>query len=133
MILKLIKLMKKMDFVENKEYITNAINKIKDTKENPLEDVKNLFREFFGNKFELENTGLRLKFSQLKERVIKDKLIGLILYAATQYIRDDYNFINTYVNPTRNVIKITITSVCKCLIVDYISIENLESLCKDLD
>lgn len=124
-----------MNFLEDKdkEYISNAINKIKDTKEKPLEDIRYLYKEFFGNKFDLQETGLNLKFTQLKARVKEDKLIGLVLYSLNQDIDNDYNFINDYVNPVRRVVKLTITSISKFLITDHILIENLEDFCKDLD
>lgn len=123
-----------MDFLdENKEYISNAINKIRDEKENPLEDIKHLYKEFFGNKFDLQETGLNKKFTELKARVKEDKLIGLVLYSLKQDINNDYNFINDYVNPTRRVVKLTITSISKFLIVDHILVENLETFCKDLN
>jgi hypothetical protein len=121
-----------MNFLET-IYVSEAIGKTKETKERPLEDIRFLLQEFFGNRFDLEETGLNFKFRELKERVREDKLIGLVLYALKEDIPKENDFITKYTNPSRVVMKLTITSICKCLINDHIMSENIESLCNDLN
>ena len=94
------------------------------------ENIYNILNNYFGNLSLLSKTGLRKVFNLLKEEVINNKLIGLILYGTN--INEQHNrLFGFYTTVQNSKIKLTVKSICIYLIKDYIGRKNVEALCEE--
>lgn len=94
------------------------------------ENIYNILNNYFGNLSLLSKTGLRKVFNLLKEEVINNKLIGLILYGTN--INEQHNrLFGFYTTVQNSKIKLTVKSICIYLIKDYIGRKNVETLCEE--
>ena len=84
--------------------------------------------KFFKNKYKNKNEGLAKQYKKLQLYVIENKLIGVILWGADQ--NNIEREIIKYNTMEHKEISLTVNSVCKYLIKDYITQENVEELCK---
>ena len=83
---------------------------------------------FFGDLNVLYKDGLQKHYSLLKEKVISNNLIGLILYGTN--IDDPYNkVLNVYETANGSYLTLNIKNICIYLIKDYIKKENVDDLC----
>lgn len=83
-----------------------------------------LLKKFFGNRNELEKVGLKIHYEKLKKYVIDNNKIGVILYG-TDIKNASCNLgnieINKYTTNTGKCISLTIESITRTLIKEYIN------------
>lgn len=83
-----------------------------------------LLKKYFGNRNLLEKNGLRIQFQNLKREVINNHLIGLILYG-TDIQNTNCKLgnveITKYTTNNGNTISLTIESITRILIKEYIN------------
>ena len=92
------------------------------------QELLNLLSLYFGNLNKLHRDGLVKNYNLLKNKVISDNLIGLILYGTN--ISDEHNdLINLYTTKDNKVIELTVKTICIFLIRDYIKKKNVKDLC----
>lgn len=99
---------------------------------NEYYELRCLIEEFFTNQSELEQTGLRVAYEGLKNKVITYHLIGFILLGLNNDdIPISYNLpICKYITVDRKELTLTISSISNHLIDDYIKKENVDNLCR---
>ncbi len=85
-----------------------------------------LCNSFFGERGRIENSGLVKQFKAMKEEVIKNNLIGLVLCGINNWD----TFINNYTTVSMSIVKLTIASITRALIYEYFSTEEIDKLCK---
>jgi hypothetical protein len=85
---------------------------------------------FFGNLNELYSTGLSIQYNKLKQYVIDNNLVALIIYGA-DLSKDDRHYHN-YTRADNNIIPLNRHSICIRLIKEYIGDddETLNNYCK---
>ena len=89
------------------------------------EELIKLLNEFFGNLGVLYSEGLVTQFKKLKQKVVKNTLIGLILVGVN---RD--TFINKYTQQDNvTIIDITISSICRTLIREHFTEQEIINIC----
>ena len=93
------------------------------------QNILELVNSFFQDLKSLHKYGLKIHYNKLKDLVIKNHLIGLVLYGANLDKNKDV-IINTYTTQDQNKIVLTIKSICINLINDFIKKENLDELCE---
>ena len=93
-----------------------------------LIDLNMLIRKYFGNTNNLLRLGLVQAYNSLKDEVIEQKLIGLILIGTN--IEDDVSFGN-YHQQSGNTIELTVKNITRYLITEYINRDNVEALCRE--
>jgi hypothetical protein len=95
-------------------------------------DLYNLINKYFGNLELLYENGLVHYYKQIVEEIKEKKLIGLILYGANiNNIPQNIQNVNTYTTQDNMSINLTITSICKYILEDYIGSDNIDNLCKE--
>ena len=94
---------------------------------NPVYAIRSLLRIFFGNRKKNQEEGLTKQYTILKEHIMKEKLLGLILWGAD--INNINQTLNEYTTPNHQEITLTINSICQCLIKEYIKKENIQRIC----
>ena len=95
---------------------------------NLLHDLEDLVSDF-KNIHELENIGLVKSYYNLKERVIKDRNIGLIIYGLT--LSDSENkFLGIYTTFDNTKIHLSLTSICSYLRNEYFTKQEISELCR---
>ena len=99
---------------------------------NPITDLREVLVQFFGDRSELENTGLTLKYRELVNWVRENKAIGLIIIGAdpTNYQHGYDDLIVKYTTQTYIKIDITMKSICQNLLREYIGNDNIELMCE---
>lgn len=85
-----------------------------------------LCNEFFGERGYIEHTGLTVSFKKMKEKVQKENLVGLVLCG----INKCDAFVNYYTTESMAQIRLTIASITRTLVREYINQEELNELCK---
>jgi len=94
-------------------------------------DIFNTMNKFFGDHEKLHKFGLVKYFKELEKYVKDHDLIGHMLYVTTLDDSDDI-LINKYQTNTGFVVDLTIKSITKRLIQEYIERENVEALCRKI-
>lgn len=116
----------------NEKWQTDLEKKVIEiTKNKPNYDIKEhliLLLKDFKNSKNLHKNGLSYYFNLLKDVVVEKKIIGVILFG-TNF--DPDIVLTKYLTINNDIITISIKSVCKCLIKDYLRHEyDLDELCK---
>ena len=85
----------------------------------PVNDLFDLFIPFFGDTNVLQRTGLVKQYKLLKDKVINENLIELIIYGAN--ILDDLDrVIDTYPTQHKTFITLSVKSLCSSFLKDHI-------------
>ena len=93
----------------------------------PITELWNLICPLFGDTRVIQRTGLITQFNILKDTVDNRKLIGLIIYGAN--INDDLDrIVDDYPTQDRRVITLTLRSICKALLNDHMTDDEIISL-----
>lgn len=91
-------------------------------------ELVDILQRFFGNTNILNYHGLESQYELLKDYVIENKIIGLILFGT------DINKINLtiiqYYDKNENKIVLTANNICQKLINNYIGLGNINDLCR---
>lgn len=100
----------------------------------PISELNNILMMYFGDRAELEDTGLRVKYFELLNWIRENKAIGLILIGAdpNNYPRKYNDLIVKYTTQAYIKIDLTMRSICQCLLREYISSDNIQSLCEEV-
>lgn len=85
----------------------------------PEEHLKSLLNDFTNSKLLHEN-GLSIYYNTLKDIVNEKKFMGLILYGSTL---DPDIYLSKYMTETDRTIDLTVKSVCRFLLRDYMKVE----------
>ena len=92
----------------------------------PKEHLESILKDFSNTK-NLYKFGLNKYYLQLKEEVIKQNLIGLILFGIDNPIN---TFLSYYVDTSNKYKELNVINVCQHLIKDYFSEKEVIELCK---
>lgn len=86
-------------------------------------ELNDVIRKFFYDKLELEQTGLTVKYRELQKYVEEKYKIGFILLGLDEKnIPQEFKGeILNYTTVNINNISLTIHSICKCLVDDFIN------------
>lgn len=87
-----------------------------------------LYNEFFGDRGLIEHTGLRVAYENMKQKIISNHLIGLVLIGLEEGMNDI--FIGNYTAMDFTTIKLTVTSISKRAIDQFFTEEEVIELCK---
>ena len=90
------------------------------------DELTSLYTEFFGNTNVNQREGLMMQYHRLREKVIRENKMGLILYGMNvkDILIDNYP---TYNNIT---IDLTVESISRILLKSYFSQEEIHNLCR---
>ena len=92
------------------------------------EELFSLLSTFFGDLTVLYEYGLQRQYGLLKDKVISNNLIGLILYGTN--IDDEYNkVLHVYQTVDGSSITLNVKNICIFLIKDFIMKKNVDDLC----
>jgi hypothetical protein len=92
-----------------------------------------LYNEFFGDRGLIEHTGLRVAYENMKQKIISNHLIGLVLIGLEEGMNDIFITNYTAMNFQAMdyvVIKLTVGSISKSVIEDFFTEEEIIELCK---
>ena len=93
----------------------------------PITELWNLICPLFGDTRVIQRTGLITQINILKDTVDNRKLIGLIIYGAN--INDDLDrIVDDYPTQDGRVITLTLRSICKALLNDHMTDDEIISL-----
>ena len=85
-----------------------------------------LLNEFFGDLGQLYSNGLIAQFKQLREKVIKENKIGLIIAG----LNDKDTFINNYTQQDNTtILKLTASSITRTLLSEHFTRDEINKLC----
>lgn len=98
-------------FVENSDY---------------AKDLIQLCQLFFGDKDKNRLVGLDHQYQAMRDYVIKQNLIGLVLCGINRVSVE----INTYINPNGNLVRLSLASITRVLLRYYFGESEIENLCK---
>lgn len=87
-----------------------------------------LCNEFFGDKIVNEHNGLRKQYAQMKEKVVNDGLLGLVLNG----IEEDSIFIGNYTTQSLDIIHLTVASLTRTLLTDFFTEAEIEKHCESI-
>lgn len=90
----------------------------------PKDEINEVISLFFGNKEINEIKGLKAQYRLLKNYVIDNKIIGLILLG-----KNNNNLINDYLTVDNNLIQITTEKVCNILLSEYFNDDEIKKEC----
>ena len=98
--------------------------------ENINDMLDRVIMEFFGDLNRLHSTGLTIQFNKLKQYVIDNNLVALIIYGG-DLSKDDKHYHN-YTTADSKIISLTRQSICIRLIKEYIGNDDkvLDSYCR---
>ena len=98
----------------------------------PETELREICNKYFGNRALLEEKGLSYQFNKMREWVIENGEIGLILLGTDpgNFPHNYPNFIGNYTTQMYIRINLTVESICQFLVLDYIGIENVNKLCE---
>jgi len=93
------------------------------------EHITKICKQFFGNSTLIQKEGLIKQYKKMKQLVGHDNLIGLVLYGMnTSEILIDY-----YPTVQGNIIPLTVDSICKCLVREHFTKEEVDTICRRTD
>lgn len=95
----------------------------------PVEELDNLILQHFCTIEQLHRKGLKFHYNLLKDTVVEDKKIGLILMGADRS-RDDRKYYD-YETVSGTIINLTRQSICYCLLKEYFTNAEIDILCKE--
>ena len=89
----------------------------------------------FGDSQKIHREGLDKQYKLLKQKIIQDNLIGLIIWGTNDIPDTDNSLINTYTTVPDNTgnskkIQLEIKGLCQFLKRDYFTNEEIEELCQ---
>jgi hypothetical protein len=90
------------------------------------EHITTLYKDFFGNTNVLQQTGLQVQYEKLKQRVIDEKLMGLVLHGMN--IKNI--IIDTYPTVHNMEIELSVESISKCLVRNYFTKAEVYDVCR---
>ena len=90
----------------------------------PIDDVTDIIQNVFGDYDKNIKEGLTKQYKILKDLVVKDNLIGLVLLG-----KNIDRFVIDYVTYNDNVIELSVSSICKNLLIDYFTEEEIKQEC----
>lgn len=98
----------------------------------PITELRSVLIDFFGDREELETTGLRVKYLELLNWIRENKAIGLIILGAdpNNYPRLYRDLIVKYTTQAYIKIDLTMSGICQYLLQDYIGNDNIKELCE---
>jgi hypothetical protein len=86
-------------------------------------------KQFFGNSVLIQKEGLIKQYKKMKQLVEHDNLIGLVLFGMnTSDILIDY-----YPTVQGNIIPLTVDSICKCLVREHFTKQEVDTICRRTD
>ena len=86
-------------------------------------EVEIILKTHFGDRNRLHTDGLICHYKELKNDVIKNNRIGLILHGLNS---SENTVITNYITVDHNVIPLTVNGLCEYLINDFFSREEIE-------
>jgi len=89
-----------------------------------------ILNKYFGDRNYIQRKGLSVQYLSLKNYVVEKKLIGMIYYGADGSKPEHDKQITEYTNTNGNTLSLTINSICKYLLEEFIKRENVEELCR---
>ena len=93
------------------------------------EHSTSLCTKFFGNTNTLQQTGLIAQYRAMKTHVEENNLIGLVLLGLNMKdILIDY-----YPTADNNIITLNVDSICRCLIREHFTKEEVDTICRRTD
>lgn len=87
-----------------------------------------LLNEFFGDIRIINKYGLTIQYNNLKEKVIKENLIGHILFGMNQTDK----LINNYTTPNYNTIQLSVSNICRYLLREHFTQEEITTCCDNI-
>tara|TARA_Y100000589_G_C27075531_1_gene597288 strand:+ start:779 stop:1153 length:375 start_codon:yes stop_codon:yes gene_type:complete len=90
----------------------------------PIDDVTDIIQKLFGDYDKNIKEGLRNQYKILKDLVVKENLIGLVLLG-----KNVEHFISEYVTYNNNIIELTVSTICTLLLNDYFTEEEIKQEC----
>ena len=90
------------------------------------DELTSLYTEFFGNTNVNQREGLMMQYHRLREKVIRENKMGLILYGMN--VKDI--LIDTYPTTNGTIIELTVESISRILLKSYFSQEEIHNLCR---
>jgi hypothetical protein len=91
---------------------------------NPISNIKEVIQKVFGDFNKNIKEGLTKQYKVLKEIVMKDNLIGLVLLG-----KNVNEFIIDYVTYNNNCIELSVSSICTILLTDYFTEDEIKEEC----
>lgn len=90
------------------------------------QETTEIIKLFFGDLSKLHTEGLKKQYNLLKNYIIENKMIGLILIG-----QDIEESVNTYIkkNNKQEKIELTVSSICRYLLNQYFNIEEVKKQC----
>ena len=86
-----------------------------------------LMNTFFGNLSVLTETGLVTQYINLKKKIVDEKSIAMILVG----INTKDILINNYTDINYNNIKLTIYSICRILLREHFTADEIDTCCRE--
>lgn len=90
----------------------------------PISNIKEVIQKVFGDFDKNIKEGLTKQYKVLKDIVVKDNLIGLVLLG-----KNVNEFIIDYVTYNNNCIELSVSSICTILLVDYFTDDEIKQEC----
>lgn len=90
----------------------------------PISNIKEVIQKVFGDFDKNIKEGLTQQYKKLKDIVVKDNLIGLVLLG-----KNVNEFIIDYVTYNNNCIELSVSSICTILLVDYFTDDEIKQEC----
>ena len=90
----------------------------------PISNIKEVIQKVFGDFDKNIKEGLTKQYKVLKDIVMKDNLIGLVLLG-----KNVNQFIIDYVTYNNNCIELSVSSICTILLTDYFTEDEIKEEC----
>ena len=90
-------------------------------------ELVKLINKFFGDLSLLTQTGLIKQYKNLKTKIVDEKSIAMILVGLN---KDDI-MINNYTDINFNNIKLTVSSICRILLREHFTVEEIDKCCRE--
>ena len=91
------------------------------------EELIKLINYFFGDLDVLTQTGLIEQYKDLKQKIINKKIISMIIVGLN---KNDI-FINNYKDINNNNIRLTVSSICRIILRDYFTVNEIDKCCRE--
>ena len=98
-------------------------------------NLKHILSYHFGDVKKIHSEGLDKQYKELKQKVNANNLIGLILWGTNSISNEENSIINNYIiHPTKGrkiqKIELSIKNLCRYLIKDYYTYQEVDKLCQ---
>ena len=107
-----------------------AIQRVTSVVPNMAEYLLLVISKYFGNREKNKSEGLTIQYNELNKFIVKNKLIGLIYWGADGSKDSFDTLVSEYVTINQTKIELTTGSICKYLLDEFITRENVEELCR---